>query len=226
MCLSEALKKSCRCLMNESFRQQVSRLSNAGYPKSLVVSVAEGLHRKVLEKRCEAMDRMATSKEKKWLTDEEIQELIFLPDGELSDADFDSDPDDPEHEPRDDKKLIDSCPLEVVINIRDQHPREDDDGGMPSNPVEAVPGTSRHTAAQRRKMKESVRRKWTTKDVMLDDTAWKSYKEVGIDVRWHQRCYGTSSIRVDEDLNGSDISKISDGNRSLIDEGRMVAEVQ
>ncbi|KAH7958062.1 hypothetical protein HPB51_027955 [Rhipicephalus microplus] len=56
---------------------------------------------------------------------------------------------------------------------RDQHPREDDDGGMPSNPVEAVPGTSRHTAAQRRKMKESVRRKWTTKDVMLDDTAWK-----------------------------------------------------
>ncbi|KAH8031745.1 hypothetical protein HPB51_020740 [Rhipicephalus microplus] len=32
-------------------------LSNAGYPKSLVVSVAEGLHRKVLEKRCEAMDR-------------------------------------------------------------------------------------------------------------------------------------------------------------------------
>ncbi|KAH8034828.1 hypothetical protein HPB51_003115 [Rhipicephalus microplus] len=57
MCLSEALKKSCRCLMNESFRQQVSRLSNAGYPKSLVVSVAEGLHRKVLEKRCEGMDR-------------------------------------------------------------------------------------------------------------------------------------------------------------------------
>ncbi|KAH8035912.1 hypothetical protein HPB51_011010 [Rhipicephalus microplus] len=58
MCLSEALKKSCRCLMNESFRQQVSRLSNAGYPKSLVVSVAEGLHRKVLEKRCEGMDRV------------------------------------------------------------------------------------------------------------------------------------------------------------------------
>lgn len=90
---------------------------------------------------------MAMSKEKKWLTDEEIQELIFLPDGELSDVDFDSDPDDPEYEPRDDKKLIDSCPLEVVINLRDQHPREDDDGGMPSNPVEAVPGTSRHTAA-------------------------------------------------------------------------------
>ncbi|KAH8033167.1 hypothetical protein HPB51_008052 [Rhipicephalus microplus] len=34
MCLSEALKKSCRCLMNESFRQQVSRLSNAGYPRA------------------------------------------------------------------------------------------------------------------------------------------------------------------------------------------------
>ncbi|KAH8036376.1 hypothetical protein HPB51_000158 [Rhipicephalus microplus] len=61
MCLSEALKKSCRCLMNESFRQQVSRLSNAGYPKSLVVSVAEGLHRKVLEKRCEGMDRLITN---------------------------------------------------------------------------------------------------------------------------------------------------------------------
>ncbi|KAH8036346.1 hypothetical protein HPB51_025687 [Rhipicephalus microplus] len=61
MCLSEALKKSCRCLMNESFRQQVSRLSNAGYPKSLVVSVAEGLHRKVLEKRCEGMDRVHSS---------------------------------------------------------------------------------------------------------------------------------------------------------------------
>ncbi|KAL3244044.1 hypothetical protein MRX96_019613 [Rhipicephalus microplus] len=47
---------------------------------------------------------MAMSKEKKWLTDEEIQELIFLPDGELSDVDFDSDPDDPEYEPRDDRK--------------------------------------------------------------------------------------------------------------------------
>ncbi|KAL3213631.1 hypothetical protein MRX96_007653 [Rhipicephalus microplus] len=47
---------------------------------------------------------MAMSKEKKWLTDEEIQELIFLPDGELSDVDFDSEPDDPEYERRDEKR--------------------------------------------------------------------------------------------------------------------------
>lgn len=46
-----------------------------------------------------------SNKKKKWLTDEEIQELIFLPDGKLSDADFDSDPNDPDYDPRDAENL-------------------------------------------------------------------------------------------------------------------------
>lgn len=91
----------------------------------------------------------------------------------MYDVDFKSDPDDPGYEARDDEKLIDSCPLEVVLNLCDEHPPEEDDGRMPNNPVEAVPGISRSTAKQRRKMKECVRRKWTKKDLMVDDTAWK-----------------------------------------------------
>lgn len=82
-----------------------------------------------------------SKKKKKWLTDEEIQELIFLPDGELSDANFDSDPDDPDYDPRDARKLIDTFPLEIVTNLRDKEPCVEDDGGMSSDNVEALPVT-------------------------------------------------------------------------------------
>ncbi|CAN7937445.1 unnamed protein product, partial [Ixodes hexagonus] len=43
LCFTNALKKSCEHLTSASFEQQVQRLTAAGYPKHILVSVAEGL---------------------------------------------------------------------------------------------------------------------------------------------------------------------------------------
>uniref|UniRef100_A0A6B0V920 Putative tick transposon n=1 Tax=Ixodes ricinus TaxID=34613 RepID=A0A6B0V920_IXORI len=44
--LSNALRKSCWHALDESLGKQVGRLEAAGYPRQVIVSVAEGLHRK------------------------------------------------------------------------------------------------------------------------------------------------------------------------------------
>lgn len=48
LCFTNALKKSCEHLISSGFDQQVLRLLAAGYPKHILVAVAEGL----LRKRC------------------------------------------------------------------------------------------------------------------------------------------------------------------------------
>ncbi|KAH7936776.1 hypothetical protein HPB49_003919 [Dermacentor silvarum] len=103
----------------------------------------------------------------------EQEALIFLPDGELSHADFDSDPDDPDYDPKDGRKLIDTCPLEIVTNLRDEEPCVEDDDIMSGDNVEAWPVTSRaHSVAQRKKRRENVRRTWRKEDLSVDDTDW------------------------------------------------------
>lgn len=113
---------------------------------------------------------MATSKEKEWL----ISEIQVLTDGKLSHVDFNSDPDDPSYNPKDDRRLTDSCTLKIVGNLHNEQPHEEEDAGMPSDPVEALPGTScAQAAAKRRKKEENILRTWMTKDLSVDDTAWK-----------------------------------------------------
>lgn len=60
--MDKALKKSCQCLLNDSFKQQVSRLNDAGYLRSLVMSVSVGLHKKALEKGREEVNRAILSR--------------------------------------------------------------------------------------------------------------------------------------------------------------------
>ncbi|XP_077516534.1 uncharacterized protein LOC144126337 [Amblyomma americanum] len=47
LCFTNALKKSCLHSMGDSFNKQSSRLERAGYPKTLLISVAEGLLKKL-----------------------------------------------------------------------------------------------------------------------------------------------------------------------------------
>lgn len=64
---------------------------------------------------------------KRPLNEEEIHELIFLPDGDISDIHLDSDPDDPDCDPRQEPRYADLTPLEVVTDIHDEHPQEEAD---------------------------------------------------------------------------------------------------
>lgn len=50
-CLGNALKKSCLHLIEESFRVQINRLVAAGYPKEIIMAVAEVMHRKIRKER-------------------------------------------------------------------------------------------------------------------------------------------------------------------------------
>lgn len=58
------LKKSCPHLMHESFSQQCKRLENAGYPSHVLVSVAEGVLKKVCNKKGQDNQEAMSKKEK------------------------------------------------------------------------------------------------------------------------------------------------------------------
>lgn len=71
------------------------------------------------------------------LTEEEIQELIFLPDGDISDMEIDSDPDDPDYDPAADLQFINLCPLEVVRDI-DTSMNAQEEACLPHRPSETL----------------------------------------------------------------------------------------
>ncbi|KAH9375577.1 hypothetical protein HPB48_009429 [Haemaphysalis longicornis] len=106
------------------------------------------------------------------LTDEEIQEIIFLPDGEISDVDIDSDPDDPEYDPRQ-ENFLDSCPLEFVTNHRDNNAPENENRTVQSGSSEVPSATSSNRKGSKNS-KQKPPRYWQRRDLsVVDNTAWK-----------------------------------------------------
>lgn len=96
---------------------------------------------------------------KRPLNEEEIHELIFLPDGDISDVDLDSDPDDPRQEPR----YADLAPLEVMTDIHDEHPQEEAGSQTTNSLADSLLRASRCNEA-RMKSKETKIYKCVEKD--------------------------------------------------------------
>ncbi|KAH9366758.1 hypothetical protein HPB48_007843 [Haemaphysalis longicornis] len=115
------------------------------------------------------MDR---SRSRRPLTDEEIQELIFLPDGEISDVDIDSDPDDPEYDPRQ-ENFLDHCHLEFVTNLRNNNAPENENRTVQSGSSEVPSATSSNRKGSKNS-KQKPPRNWQRRDLSVVDTAWKS----------------------------------------------------
>lgn len=85
---------------------------------------------------------MERSRPRRQLTDEDIQEIIFLPDGDISNIDFDSDPDHLEYDPRQDRRFLETCPLEIVTNLRDVEEPQVESNDVPSGSSEISARTS------------------------------------------------------------------------------------
>ncbi|CAN7986414.1 unnamed protein product, partial [Ixodes hexagonus] len=106
---------------------------------------------------------------------------VVLPDGEISDIDLDSDPDDPARlrsKTRAEllpwiRSYADLCPLEVVTAIRDEHPEGADTQTM-NSPADSLPHTSHSDEARQKKpTKQKATRAWKKMDLSGQDTTWK-----------------------------------------------------
>lgn len=65
--------------------------------------------------------QMNASKRRKSLTDDGIQELIFLPGGEISDVDFDSEPHDPNYDPIEEVIYTALCLYEFLTRLENSN---------------------------------------------------------------------------------------------------------
>ncbi|CAN7940533.1 unnamed protein product [Ixodes hexagonus] len=98
---------------------------------------------------------MERSGPRRQLTDEEIQEIIFLPDGYISDVDIDSDPDDPEYDPRQDRRFVETCPLEIVTKLRDFEVPQVESNDVLSGSSEMLARTSPATSGKKNTTREA-----------------------------------------------------------------------
>lgn len=111
---------------------------------------------------------------KRPLNEEEIHELIFLPDGDISDIHLDSDPDDPDCDPRQEPRYADLTPLEAVTDIHDEHPQEEADTQTMNSLADSLLPASRCNGAREKKSKkQKFTRVWKKMDLNAQDTAWR-----------------------------------------------------
>uniref|UniRef100_A0A6B0UZZ6 Uncharacterized protein n=1 Tax=Ixodes ricinus TaxID=34613 RepID=A0A6B0UZZ6_IXORI len=106
------------------------------------------------------------------LTEEEIQELIFLPDVDISDMEIDSDPDDPDYDPAADLQFINLCPLEVVRDI-DTSMNAQEEACLPHRPSETLSTKPSDPPQARMASKRKDSRKWIRDDIVFTDHEWK-----------------------------------------------------
>ncbi|KAH9374931.1 hypothetical protein HPB48_014650 [Haemaphysalis longicornis] len=115
------------------------------------------------------MDRLGSRRP---LSDKEIQEIVFLPYGEIFDVDIDSDPDDPEYDPRQ-ELFLDRCPLEFVTNFRNNNAPENENRTVQSGSSEVPSATSSNQKGSKNS-KLKPPRNWQRRHLSDVDTALKS----------------------------------------------------